>query len=358
MIWDSSDDEDFWNDILGPDWRATGPCIPRSLGFSTGSYLRIPSIFQSSESGSATPSGSSGFGDVEDFDEADSVQSDDSEVQYMEPSLSSRLIRDYIGNLYKHRYQVPRNPLPRSTPSMHHVLAVLKHERPDHFRRELRVTPLTFDKLVCDIINDSIFHNDSPNGQMPVEHQLAITLYRFGHYGNAAGIKYVASWAGVGAGTVVLCTKRVMTAILRPAFKNQVVRMPTAAEKKKAKDWVEQHSCRAWRHGWCLVDGTLVPLSTRPYWFGESYFDRKCNYSLNIQVISLPDLTIIDYGYGFPGSTHDSTAWVKTRMAEQHADILEDGEWVWADSAYPVSSCLRVILVKCLTNVPVSSRRG
>jgi hypothetical protein len=64
----------------------------------------------------------------------------------------------------------------------------------------------------------------------------------------------------------------------------EAVRMPTPSEKERAKAWVEAHSCKGWRNGWCLVDGTLVPLFDRPYWFGESYFDRKCNYSLNIQV--------------------------------------------------------------------------
>jgi hypothetical protein len=75
-----------------------------------------------------------------------------------------------------------------------------------------------------------------------------------------------------------------MTAILRPGFMSQFVRMPTASEKEKAKAWVESHSCKAWRNGWCMVDGTLVALFDRPFWFGESYFDRKCNYSLIIQV--------------------------------------------------------------------------
>jgi hypothetical protein len=75
-----------------------------------------------------------------------------------------------------------------------------------------------------------------------------------------------------------------MTAILRKEFMEEAVRMPTEAEKEEAKAWVEEHSCKAWRDGWCLVDGTLIPLFDRPFWFGESYFDRKCNYSLNIQV--------------------------------------------------------------------------
>jgi len=61
--------------------------------------------------------------------------------------------------------------------------------------------------------------------------------------------------------------------------------MPSPGEKEEAKQWVEKYSkCPAWRDGWCFVDGTLVPLAFRPYWYGQSYFDRKCNYSLNIQV--------------------------------------------------------------------------
>ena len=119
---------------------------------------------------------------------------------------------------------------------------------------------------------------------MPLEEQIAITLYRFGHDGNASGLQAIGNWAGVGKGTVALVTRRVMTAILRPDFMKDAVRWPTEMEKEDAKIWVEQHSCHAWRDGWCFVDGTLVPLATRPAWYGESYFDRKNRYSLNFQV--------------------------------------------------------------------------
>ncbi|KAJ7700368.1 hypothetical protein B0H17DRAFT_872917, partial [Mycena rosella] len=164
-----------------------------------------------------------------------------------------------------------------------HVLGQMKNTRPDLFRQELRVSPFTFDQLVTQIEDDPIFTNDSSNGQMPVEEQLAILLWRFGHSGNAAGLQKVANWAGVGKGTIMLVTRRVLTAILRPDFMAEVVRMPTSSEKEKAKAWVQAHSCKAWRNGWCMVDGTLIVLFDRPFWFGESYFDRKCNYSLNIQ---------------------------------------------------------------------------
>jgi hypothetical protein len=56
-----------------------------------------------------------------------------------------------------------------------------------------------------------------------------------------------------------------------------------------------------------------------------------------LQVISLPNLLIIDLGYGYVGSTHDATAWKKTHFAEHLEDMLAPDEWIWADSAYPVS---------------------
>lgn len=64
-----------------------------------------------------------------------------------------------------------------------------------------------------------------------------------------------------------------------------------------------------------------------------------CNsrpYLYNLQVISLPNLRIIDFGYGFTGSTHDSTAWEETRMVKEREIWMKEGEFIWADSAYPV----------------------
>ncbi|EEB95596.1 hypothetical protein MPER_05407, partial [Moniliophthora perniciosa FA553] len=168
-------------------------------------------------------------------------------------------------------------------PQLPHCLNVKKHHYPDSFREDLRVSPTTFDRLVDILQDDMVFRNDSSNEQLPVEQQVAVALYRFGHYGNAASLKKVAEWAGLGKGTVTKCTRRVMSAILQPSFKDRYVRMPTDEEKEEAKRWVAQASCEAWRDGWCLVDGTLIKLFARPHWYGESYYDRKCNYSLNSQ---------------------------------------------------------------------------
>ncbi|KAF8816582.1 hypothetical protein BYT27DRAFT_7220665 [Phlegmacium glaucopus] len=86
--------------------------------------------------------------------------------------------------------------------------------------------------------DDPVFHNNSNNSQMPVAEQVMIALYRFGHYGNAASAMKVALHFGIGFGTVHLVTTR----------------------KEKAKAWVEEKSLPAWRDGWLMVDGTLVPL--------------------------------------------------------------------------------------------------
>jgi hypothetical protein len=119
---------------------------------------------------------------------------------------------------------------------------------------------------------------------MPIESQLAIALYCFGHNGNAASLQSVANWAGVGKGTVTLATRHVMTAVLQPDFMQNAVHIPNDEEKEAAKEWVVAYSCDAWRNGWCMVDGTLVPLYAHPYWYGSSYFDWKSNYSMNVQV--------------------------------------------------------------------------
>ncbi|KAJ3501485.1 hypothetical protein NLJ89_g9317 [Agrocybe chaxingu] len=239
-------------------------------------------------------------------------------------------------HMYASRYEQSRTRFPRGPADLPHLLNVLKHECPDHFRQELRVSPFTFDRIVERLAQDPVFFNNSSQAQIPVERQVAITLYRFGHFGNAAGLDKVTKWAGYAKGTVALVTRRVMTAILHRDFMDEAVPWPTPEEKERAKEWVENHSCEGWRDGWCMVDGTLVPLYDRPFWYGESYFDRKCNYSLNIQIVSLPNLHIIDYGYGFTGSAHDSSAWEKTRIYVEHDILLDEDEFIWGDSAYPI----------------------
>ena len=89
------------------------------------------------------------------------------------------------------------------------------------------------------------------------------------------------------------------------------------------KQWVEAVLCYGWQDGYCMVDGTPIILFQNPGYHGKAYFDRKSNYSLNLQVrrtlfhtccllqfrqlVTLPNLCIIDYVIGHCGSAHVSS---------------------------------------------------
>jgi hypothetical protein len=167
------------------------------------------------------------------------------------------------------------------------VLVDFKFRDPKRFRLNLRVSASTFDTLVDMIKEHPIFMNNSRVSQGPVHEQLAVAMFRFSHNGNAATVEAIAQWAGVSAGTVVNCTRRVMIVFL--ALHDSAVRWPSEDEKERLKQWVEVASCYAWRGGYCMVYGTLIALFQKLGYHGEAYFDRKSNYSLNLQV-RLPSL--------------------------------------------------------------------
>ncbi|CAA7264516.1 unnamed protein product [Cyclocybe aegerita] len=289
------------------------------------------------------------YGDLSgdlDSDRSDiDMDSSSSSSLFSESSTSSSseeegtAARDYVdqmANLYSERYLQERRPITKTQENLRLLLDDHKINHPEIFRSYLRITPACFDDLVSAIEDDEVFSNNSQNDQMPVAEQVAIALYRFGHYGNAASCMKVALHFGVGYGTVQLVTTRVMKACCSECFRAASVQWASPQAKEAAKQWVEKASCPAWRDGWLMVDGTLVPLFCRPAFFGNVWFDRKSNYSMNVQLVSTPDCQIIDYAVGLPGSQHDASAWEETRTFQHHSQLLEDGEWVWADSAYPL----------------------
>jgi len=58
----------------------------------------------------------------------------------------------------------------------------------------------------------------------------------------------------------------------------------------------------------------------------------------DVDCIHTPDLHIIYYGVGLPGSQHDSTAWAETRIYKERDQLLDDGQFVWGDSTYPIET--------------------
>ena len=189
-----------------------------------------------------------------------------------------------LAELYLKRYLNSQEVINKDRALLRLILDDWKHNRPEIFRSYVQLNPETFDDLVATIQDDEVFHNKSNNEQMDIEEQVVIALYRFGHYGNAASNMKVALQFGVGYGTVRLATNRVLAAACSESFWKSALQWTSDEDKVVAKAWVEANSCPAWRDGWCMVDGTLIPLFQWPAFFGNVWFDRKSNYSLNLQV--------------------------------------------------------------------------
>jgi hypothetical protein len=201
---------------------------------------------------------------------------------------TSEVILETLGQLYSEYYLNSRQEINKDGQQLHLLLHDYKFNRPEIFRSYLLIDPGCFDDLVNVLKDDPVFHNNSNNPQMPIDEQLAIALFRLGHYGNAASTLKIVLWAGVGFGTVPLVTNHVLKTTCSERFRESALRWSSPQAKEASKAWIQDASCPAWRDGWLMVDGTLVPLFMHPGFFGNTFFDRKSNYSLNVQVSPSP----------------------------------------------------------------------
>lgn len=155
--------------------------------------------------------------------------------------------------------------------------------RPDLFRQKLRVHPEVFDDILDCISDHPIFKSNSNNRQLPIALQLAIFLNRAGHYGNSIANEYVCQWAGVSVGSVTNCTNRVMIALLERH--DDFIFFPSlnSTDAARAREYVSK-ICPQWRNGIFATDGSMINLCNKPGLYGETFFNRKSDYSLNCQV--------------------------------------------------------------------------
>ena len=110
---------------------------------------------------------------------------------------------------------------------------------------------------------------------MPIEKQVLIELKRFGIYGNGMSLHDVIDQADIGYGIVDLITQRIIIAILDTNLRACYIRWPIKEERERAKEWVEDQTCSAFRDGWCMVDGTTILIFEKPHYFGESFYEQK-----------------------------------------------------------------------------------
>ncbi|KAF9226190.1 hypothetical protein BS17DRAFT_698696, partial [Gyrodon lividus] len=148
----------------------------------------------------------------------------------------------------------------------------------------LRVNPKIFNDVLDQISDHPIFSSGgSQNCQLPIPIQLAICLNYVGHYGNAISPEYVAQWAGVSVGAVINCTNHVMVAILDQHDTFIQFTGLDSEDVAHAQVYTKNHSCPKWCNGILAADGSAFRLFAKPTMHGETFFDRKSNYSLNCQ---------------------------------------------------------------------------
>ncbi|KAL3685319.1 hypothetical protein R1sor_003341 [Riccia sorocarpa] len=185
---------------------------------------------------------------------------------------------------------------------------------------------------ILDLIGDhSVFHNNSPKPQAAVFVQLAVALDRFGHEGNGACLDRSMLLWGISHGSMVNYTNRVMIA-LESCMGHEI-----AWPDRQGRASIAEHFAALGFPGCVgLVDGTLVKLSQRPRDDGETYFDQKSNYSLNVQVICDQHKRVIYFFAGMPGSCHDLTCLRRSGLWRRldSAQLFDRGQYLLGDSGY------------------------
>ncbi|KAG0246986.1 hypothetical protein BGX31_000016 [Mortierella sp. GBA43] len=106
--------------------------------------------------------------------------------------------------------------------------------RDEDFLEFVRVSKSVFTNIVTSVLSEHrVFKNHSNNGQESIEKQLAITLWRLGHYGKDTGIGEATKIFGVSEGSIMKCTQRCMEALKDISY--DVISWPTLGEKRTIK---------------------------------------------------------------------------------------------------------------------------
>jgi len=206
----------------------------------------------------------------------------------------------------------------------------------DQYRSYMRIHRSTFDHVLSLLRCHAgqVFKSRRGVSQLPLEKQLAIALYRFGHYGNSSRVDAVADLFGVSSGLVVKSTRRVVRGLKRLAPLE--IRWPNAQRRAAVAEWAADNF--GFENCIGATDGTTFPLAYQPALHPWSYYDRKGRYSLNAVITCDWHGYITNVVQGCTGAAPD--AFVQT-LANWHRFphiYFSSGQYLLGDKGMKYSS--------------------
>jgi hypothetical protein len=179
----------------------------------------------------------------------------------------------------------------------------------NNYLQSAQTTKEGFIHVLRNIYQNPVFFSQGRKPQLPVPHQLALTLEWLGTYGNGASIGCLSQNLSVGRGTVVKVTRRILTALLD--LGKQYFTWPDQERQKEISEVMQLEGFDG-----CVgfVDGTNFPLFQRPGKDGEVFFDCKKRYSINTQIVCDFNKYITSFMTGWPGLCADSFIFKKMAL--------------------------------------------
>eukprot|EP00644_Phytophthora_capsici_P005192 jgi/Phyca11/96240/e_gw1.1.1194.1 len=214
------------------------------------------------------------------------------------------------------------------------------------FRQLTRISKSSFAALHDYIYDNDIFHSTATQKQRPVCIQLVVALARLGENGNAASVGEFHRRFRIATGSVVIYTSRVLHAL--KAVRSQWIVWPSRDRRQEISTVMTAEGFPG-----CVefIDGTTLPLSQRPAVDGSSYWDRKKKVSYSIIVCDC-DKRIIAVHCGCPGSCADSNVFKRMGLYRERRRYFDDGEFMLADSAYPLLQNVLPAFKSPLADIP------
>jgi hypothetical protein len=230
------------------------------------------------------------------------------------------LFEDLLDIILKRRYLQPRR-----TPKTRDEFDLEKlFNMPDaDFQQAARTTKAGFMQVLDEICMNPVFLCRSIRPQLPIPHQLALTLERLGSNGNGASLGRFSRNLNVGQGTVVKVTRRVLKAIL--SLGRRYVSWPDAAQRAQISEVMADKGFPG-----CVgfIDGTTIPLFQRPGFDGEVFYDRKRQYSINAQIVCDCNKYITSFITGWPGSCGDSRVYKRMQLHQNPSKFFDEGTYL------------------------------